>query len=151
MRRMYTLAVTEQQRTEPAIDIYLVDSFFVQRATQQRRVYVSRLVITNRSIAANSIKQILLAVDYGRRGHPPSNVAIPHDSGAASAVDLGSAEVLRVPTPIAAGESISGTALFPMANSLLQDNSVNSHTVIVIDAHDREARREAIVLREMET
>ena len=151
MRQMYTLAVTEQQRTQPAIQIYLADSRFLHRPIAQRRIYMFRLVITNQSLVANSVKRITLAVEYGQRGRPLSNVAIPHDSNAASAANIVSAETFRVPSPIAAGESVAGTALFPIADALLGDNVVNSHTVIVLDAHDREARCQAIVLREMES
>ena len=151
MRQMYTLAVAEQQRTQPAIQIYLADSRFLHQPIAQRRIYMFRLVITNQSLVANSIKQLSLAVEYDERGEPLSNVAIPHDSSAASAAKIVSAEVFRVPSPIAAGESVAGTALFPIANALLGDSVVNSHTVLVLDAHDRETRCQAIVLREIKS
>ena len=146
--RMYSLSITEQRRTEPAVEVYLADSQFVHLPNEQRRIYVFHLLITNKSLAANSIKQVTLSLEYGERGQPLSNVAVPHDSNAASRVGVGAPEVLRVPSPIAGGETISGAAVFNIANALLGNGAVESYTVTVLDAHDRQAHCHAILLRE---
>ena len=149
--RMYSLSVAEQRRTEPAIEVYLADCHIVHLPSEQRRVYVFYLLITNKSLTANSIKEIKLSLEYGHRDQPPSNVAIPHDSTTASTVDAGSTEILRVPSPIAAGESIAGAAIFPIANAILGNSAVGPYTVTVLDAHDREAFCSAFVLKEKDS
>ena len=106
------------------------------------------LVITNTSLAANSIKQVTLSLEYRQSGQPPSNATVPHDSNAASMFAVGAPEVLRVPSPIAAGGTVSGAAAFNIATTLLGDGAVESYTVTVLDAHDRRAHCQAILLRE---
>ena len=150
-RRMYCLSVAEQRRTEPALEVYLANSYIVHLQNEKRRIFVFHLLITNQSLAANSIKQVKLTLEYGQRGQPTSNVAVPHDSNAASAVGVGPLQLLRVPSPIAAGETGSGAAVFPISNALLGNSVVESYTVTVLDAYDRQAHCQAILLKEMES
>lgn len=146
--RMYSLLISEQRRTEPAVEVYLVDSRFLHLSNGQRRVYVFHLLITNKSMAANSIKDVRLSLKHGQRGQPSSNIVIPHDSKAASTIDIGATEILRVPNPIAAGETISGVVAFSIADALLGNGLVEAYIVTVLDAHDRESHCQAIFLRE---
>ena len=149
--RMYSLSVAEQRRTEPAVDVYLADSQIQHHPSEQRRIYVFHLLITNSSLSANSIKQISLSVEFRAQDRPPSNVSVPHDTAAADAAGVSLDEILRVPSPIAAGDSISGAAVFPFANALLGSSSVESYTVTVSDAHDREVHCQAILLEETDS
>lgn len=147
--RMYDIAVREKLRTETPLDVYLVDSLILHIPREQRRVYVFELMITNKSAAPNSIKQLSVSLDYDQQKRPTSNIAIQHDPVAldSSPTDqVGSA--LSVPRLIAAGEAISGTALFPVANAILEHGSIEMYTVKVLDAHDRTAERQAILLKE---
>ena len=147
-RRLYSLAVAEQRRTESALEVYLADALIVHRPREQRRIYMFSLLITNQSLAANSIKQVRLSLEYGQWDRPPSNMVIPHDSSVAGTVDLGETEVLRVPGPMAAGGTVSGVAVFSVANALFGGGAVGSYTVTVLDAHDRQACCQPIFLRE---
>ena len=101
-RRMYSLAIEAERRKEPAVEVYLVDSGILNPPGEERRIYVFQLLITNKSLSANSIKQIELALEYGPQGQPPSNVMIPHDSSAALAANMEATEVICVPCSIAA-------------------------------------------------
>ena len=147
-RRMYSLAVAEQQRTESALELYLADSLVVHRAKDKRRIYMFSLVITNSSLAANSIKEVRLSLEYSQPHRPPSNMVVRHDSNVAGSVDLGEAKVLRIPGPIAAGGTVSGVAVFPVANANFRGGAVESYTIIVLDAHDRQASCQPIFLKE---
>lgn len=149
--RMYSLAVAEQRRTEPAVDVYLADSQIQHQPNEQRRICIFHLLITNSSVSANSIRQISLCVEFRAQDRPPANVAVPHDPSAASAAGISLDETLRVPCPIAAGNSISGAAVFPIANVLFGHGSVESYTVTVSDAHDLEVHCQAILLRETDS
>lgn len=148
-RRMYSLAVAEQRRTESALELYLADSLVVHRAKDNRRIYLFSLVITNPSLAANSIKEVRLSLECSQPDRPPSNMVVRHDSNVADSVDLGKAEVLRIPGPIAAGGTVSGVAVFPVANVHFGGGAVESYTIIVLDARDRQASCQPILLKEM--
>lgn len=149
--RMYSLSLKEQQRTEPAVEVYLADSRIRRLPNNQCRVYVFRLLISNKSLNTNSITKLTLSFEYGRVEQPRSNLILPHDPNMARLLGVDSAEILRVPRPIASGEAISGVATFPIANALLSDESVESYTVTITDAYDREAQCHAILLRETRT
>ena len=147
-RRMYALAVTEQRRTEPAIDLYLVDSQINHLHTENRRIYLFRLVVTNRSVVGNSIKRVSLSIEFGKLGERLSNITIPHETAAAQAAAVTEDEVLAMPVSIAPGETLSGIALFPLNEDLLQGVDVESYTVSITDGHDGNVSCEAILLPE---
>lgn len=149
MRRMYELSVESQRRTEPAVKAYLADFWFSNCPPEDCRVYVVHLVITNQSLAANSIKHITLSLEYGPKGAPLSNVTISHTPGVNGLVNVGTGESFRIPRPVAAGESVDGIALFPVANAILGDSVVKSHSITILDAYDRETNCHPIVLREL--
>ena len=149
--RMYDIAVREKLRIETPLDVYLVDARIVHVPREQRRVYVFELLITNKSAAPNSIKQLSLSLDYDQQNRPKSNLAIQHDRKALDASPAGQAgDALSVPRIIAAGEAISGTALFPVVNVILEHGPIEMYTVQLLDAHDRAAECQAILLKEIE-
>ena len=150
-RRAYALSVEAERQQEPALEVSRQDCRILNLPNDERRIYVFHLAITNTSRTANSIKRIELALEYGRRGQPPSNVVIPHDSSAAMAANMEAAEVIRVPGSIAAGATINGAALFPIAPELIGDGVVESHIVTVTDAHDRGVQCRAILLWEVQS
>ena len=147
---MYEIAIREQRRTETPVEVYLADSRILHVPAQQRRVYVFELVITSKSALANSIKQLSLSMDYEQDKRPASSLAIQHS---AAALDESVAEVhsvFAVPRAIAAGEAVSGTALFSIADNILDNDTIEMYTVEVVDVHDRAARCQAVLLRERE-
>lgn len=150
-RLMYSLSVEAERRKEPAVEVYLADYRMLNPPDEERRIYVFRLLITNKSLAANSIKRIALTLEYGHQGQPPSNVVIPHDSSAAIAASMEATEVIRVPRSIAAGDTITGAALFPIDTGVVGDGVVQSHILTVTDAHDRDVQRHAILLWEVQS
>lgn len=147
-RRMYSLSVEAERRKEPAVEVYLADYRMLNPPSEDRRIYVFQLLITNKSLSANSIKGIELTLEYGQPGQPPSNVVIPHDSSAAISASMEATEVIRVPRSIAAGATVAGAALFPVDAGLIGDGVVKSHILTVTDAHDRDVQRHAILLWE---
>ncbi len=150
-RRAYALSVEAERRKGPAVEVYLADYRMLNPSCEERRIYVFHLLITNKSLTANSIKRIELMLEYGQQGQPPSNVVIPHDSSAAIAASMEATEVIRVPRSIAAGATISGAALFPFDTELIGDGMVKSHILTVTDAHDRDIQRQAILLWEVQS
>ena len=138
-RRMYSLSVEAERLKEPALKVYLADYRILNPPSEDRRIYVFHLLITNTSLSANSIKGIELSLEYGQQGQPPSNVVVPHDASAAMAASMEATEVIRVPCCIAAGAPIAGAALFPIDTGLIGDGVVESHVVTVTDAYDQDS------------
>ena len=148
LARSHALAVAAHDRNEPDLDVYLSDSSVFPMPSEQRRVYVFRLVIANKSLAVNSIKQLTLFLESGQADAPAPNVLCPHDSSVFGLIGVPPTDVFTVPRLLAPGEAISGVALFPIADSLLDYCAVESHTVMVTDAHDQQVHCQAILLKE---
>jgi len=146
--RSHALAVAAHKRNEPDLDVYLSDSSVCALPSEQRHIYVFRLIITNRSLAANSVTQLTLFLESGHADAPAPNVFCPHDSSVSGVVGVPTTEVISVPRLLAPGEVISGVALFPIADNLLDYCAMESHTVMVTDAHGRQVHCQAILLRE---
>ena len=147
-RRMFALAVAEHQSTKPAIELNLASSEAKQLPDDPRKVCILGLLVTNRSLAANSIKELLLSLEYRQDGQPPRNIVCPHDARAAPALGLDDADIFRLPQIIGGGEAISGIALFPVAHALLDETEMATYTVTARDSYDNEARQRVVILRE---
>lgn len=146
--RSHALAVAAHKRNEPDLDVYLSDSSVCRLPSEQRHVYVFRLVITNRSLAANSVKQLTLFLESGQADAPAPNVLCPHDSSVSGLIGVPATDVFNIPRLLAPGEAISGVAMFPITDSLLDYCAVESHAVMVTDAHGQQVHCQAILLRE---
>lgn len=121
---VYALMLAGHRRSDPAVNVELADSHVHHLVAERRRVYVFHLLVTNQSLATNSLKQIQLSLECGHPGQPPSNVTVPHDRKVAASVALAPDEAFRVPTPLAAGESVLGAAVFSVANTLFEDGTI---------------------------
>ena len=80
--RMYDIAVHEKFRTETPLDVYLACALIPHVPKKNGRFHVFKLLITNSSVAPNSIKQLLLTFDYDQGNQPTSSLAIQHDPNA---------------------------------------------------------------------
>lgn len=146
-RRMYALAVAEHKSTEPAIELHLASSKAQRHPDERHQVYTIGLLVTNKSLAANSIKELSLSLLYHHDGQPPRNIVCSHDAQVAPALGLNEADIFRLPQRIGGGEAISGIALFPLANALLDETEMATYTVTATDSYDNEARQQVVVLR----
>ena len=148
---MYDIAIREKLRTETPLDVYLVDSHILHIRNDQHRIYVFKLLVTNKSAAPNSIKQLSLFLDFTQEKQPSSNLAVEHDYKAHDAIpNIKWEDTLSVPRPIAAGEAISGIALFPVSNVIFERGLIEMYTIRILDAYDRAAERQVSLLKETE-
>lgn len=141
-------AESERTATEPPLDVYLADSFIQHIAAERRRIYVFRVLVTNKALVPNSIRRVVLRIRYGRSGTPLLNFEVPHVAHPANA-DATVPDGFEVPVLLAGRESVAGAAIFPVAEDLLQGANIESYSVAFIDTDDRESICEAILLKEM--
>ena len=146
--QMHAIAVDQQLRTETPLEVYLAESRLLHFPSEKRRVYFFDLLITNKSPAATSIKTLTLSLNYAEGDGPRPNVAIEHDSTAMAESAAEAPTPISIPRPVAAGETISGAALFPITDGLLAKKPVESYDLKVVDAFDRTAECHAVLLRQ---
>jgi hypothetical protein len=78
-KRSLALAVEARDATKPSLDLY-IDRGYIRRLTEPaRRVFVFRIVVTNRSDAPNAIKSVLLLVEHQRGDGPMSRLELQAD------------------------------------------------------------------------
>ena len=147
-RASQLLAQEALARGEPSIAVYLADARLIHASNRTQRVYVLQLLISNQSIAANSIKRISLSMEHGSPGRPRSHLAVDHSHEVPVATGASDADALKLPVSIGAGESLRAVAQFLVNEELLQGDAVESCSVLVTDSHDRNAKREVIFTRE---
>ena len=144
----YQLAVEARDRTTPSLELY-IDSGYVRRlAAPTRRVFVFRVVVTNRSDAPNSLKTIRLLIEHQRADGPPSHLELVSDATCAKALGFEEDDVLTVPMTIAQRAVVAGTVFFPVAQELLAVTRIEAYTLSLIDAFDRESMKEVLLLTE---
>lgn len=145
--KSYRLALEQDQRRRPAIELYLADSHFRTVPDGGCRIYVFDLVITNRSDAENAIQDLRLAVDY-RRGHGPnSNFFVSHNPNVAADLPDAASPPLRLPSQLAPHGILAGRALFRVPEELIKAAEVDSYTLTIVDTYGIEVSREIVFLR----
>ena len=148
-KQAYKLALEQDQRNRPSIELYLVNSYIKRFKNTDERLFVFRLLITNKSASRNSIKNIQLFIGYQRREGPPSNVAIPHNPGPIDDIPENE-NIFKEPFIIEPYSAIGGLAIFKVPNELIRGSSVETYMVKIVDNADNETELETILLTEKE-
>jgi hypothetical protein len=147
--RGYRLSLDAHYRSQPSLDLYLIEAYIRPIADPPRRVCIFKLRITNQSDSPNSISAVTLRVDYRRPHEPGLNVIVPHDPTYAAVLIERDGAPLQVPQGIQARTVTGGAALFPVPDDLIQQAQIDSYTVAVVDSFNRVTEQEAILLREV--
>ena len=147
-RGSYQLAVEARDRTTHSLELYIDDGYIRRLLAPARRVFVFRIVVTNRSDAPNSLKSTRLRIEHQRGHGPPSSLEVAPDPACATLLGFSEDDVLQIPTPIAQRGVVAGTLFFPVARELLADTRIEAYAVSLIDTFDRESVREVLLLTE---
>jgi hypothetical protein len=67
-RSSYQLAVEARDRATPSLELYIDYGYIRRLPAPARRVFVFRIVVTNRSDAPNSLKSTRLLIEHQRGG-----------------------------------------------------------------------------------
>ena len=144
----YNLSYDAHQRLQPALELYLVDAYIRPVPDPPRRIYVFQIRVTNKSDSANALKDLTLKIAYGKPGAPLSNVVVRHNRAAASSIAHPTG-VLHVPQSVNARSVTGGLAIFPLPDELIRGSAIESYTMVLVDAYDREVTQDALLLREV--
>ncbi len=135
----YQLAVEARDKTTPSLELYIDHGYIRRLAGPARRVFVFRVVITNRSDAPNALKSARLLIEHQRGDGPSSRLDVTHDSACATALGIADDDVLNLPAPIAQRAVVAGMVFFPVAQALLADTRIEAYEISLTDTFDRES------------
>lgn len=149
-KQAYDLALEQDRRNRPSLELYLVDSYIERMGETDERVFVFRLRISNKSASRNSVKDIHLWVEFQRGEGPPSNISIPHNPSLVSRLKEEEEEEspLSLPLIIDSYSVVGGSAIFSLPNEMLRGSSVEVYKVTIIDNSDQATELETILLQE---
>jgi len=148
-KQAYRLALKQDQRNRPSLELYLINSYIKRIENSDERLFVFRLLITNKSASRNSIKSIQLFIEHQRREGPTSNVAIPHNSDFINTI-YENEDPFEVPFIIDHYSTNGGLAIFKVPNEIVRGSTVETYLVRIIDNADNEYELEAILLTEQD-
>lgn len=143
------LALQQEQRQRPNLELYLVDGQIRRFRSQQFRIYAFHLSISNNSDANNSLKDISLVIKHSRGQELDSNFVVSHNPELATVMPVLKAQPIPNPSTIGSHETVAGYALFHVHDDLLRNSVVESYMLKVIDSHGLETRLEPILLCEL--
>lgn len=101
-RRAYQLVLEQEKRLRPSLELYLVEAHIRRIKQLGIRIYVFRIMVTNKSDAVNYLKELRLFIEHDRKLGPLSNVAIPHEPDLVEYLPQYSGDPLYIPCQIAA-------------------------------------------------
>lgn len=143
------LAIISQQSTSEPLGLYIVDSHIRKLVPSESRLYLFRVMVTNKSSMNNSLKDLQLVIEYKRQQGPLSNIAISHNPDFAADLSETPKDLLRVPCQIAPHTVLGGVALFKVPEAQLRDCRIESYTLKSIDSNDLETELEVVLLQEL--
>lgn len=146
-RQALKVSLRQEQRHQSPLELYLTEAYIRRIRTERHRIYVFRIVVTNRADLPNSLKAVDLQVRYQRDGAPGPVVTIAHSGGAAASV-AESLPTLDVPSPLAARGVVEGIVAFKVPDEVFAGADVESYHLNVSDATGRVTELEAIILQE---
>jgi hypothetical protein len=143
--RAYRLSLDANRRAQPSFELYLIDGKIRPLVEPARRVCLLMLRITNQSDSSNGIRELKLKVDCRKSNQPATNFIVHHDASYATG---GDGSVLAVPQAMTSRAVVSGMAVFPIPEQLIQGAYVESHTIILTDSYGEQIEHEVLFLRE---
>ena len=143
------MGLRQETRRQPSLEIYLVNGCIRRLTDPLRRLFIFKLMITNKSDAANSLKDLQLVVHYKGKQGSPGNVTISHNPRLGTGLPEPQEDPLPIPCGIPAREVVGGVAIFGAPEELLQDFRIESYTLTALDSFGNHAEREAILLQEI--
>ncbi len=146
-KQAYSLAIEQDQRHRPSLELYLVEAYIRRIDKSEERLFVFHLMVTNKSASKNSIKDLKLIIDHKRKYGPLSNVSIPHDPELNSKLNENK-DPFKIPFLIEAYSATGGIAIFRVPDDLLSGSRVESYMIKIVDNKDFESAVEAILLQE---
>ena len=146
-RSAYQLALKQEQRLQPSLEMYIVDAYFHWRTNPSRRLYVFQVTISNKSFSGNGLKDLRLVVHCSRDHGPPSDITISHKFELGEQLHVSGADLLKVPSPIGAHTVMGGLTLFEVHDEVLAGAKVESYTLKLVDTYGNETDRETILLQ----
>jgi hypothetical protein len=147
-RASHKLSLEQEARLKPSLQVYLKDAYF-RRGNESSRVYFFQLIISNKSDLSNSIKEIRLEIEHGKKHSPLSNILMDHKPSLATQHSLDK-QTFNVPFEIGIRTSLAGFALFEVPNEFFKDSRIEAYTVAIVDTYGHTSTAEAIFLNERE-
>jgi hypothetical protein len=134
-KRTNLLAEREHAARSPSLDLYLIRGAIHRLRASDLRVYDLLLRVTNRSDAAIAVTELLLEVEYSRRGERMSRLQVRSDADAAALLANVSFEPFRAPMLLEPRESREGAGVFSVPCSLLDDMQIDRYHIVAVDTN----------------
>lgn len=148
-KQAYQLSLEQDLRQRPSLDLYLDDSYIKRIEHKDERIFVFRLMITNKSASSNSIKDIQFQIEHQRKEGPLSNISIPHNPGLTDIIHENE-KPFEIPFAIAPYSVIRGIAIFNVPNEIIRGSSVECYTIQIVDNKGHLSALEAILIQEID-
>jgi hypothetical protein len=148
-RQALKVSLRTEQRAQAPFEIYLVEAYVRRSRRERRRLYVFRIVVTNKSDLPNSLRSVELNILYVRHDAAASTILVPHNAKDSAALRE-RVETLAVPSAVPARGVVSGVAIFAVTDEVLAGSTVDSYQMTVSDALSRIARLDVSILQEHE-
>lgn len=132
-KRSNLLAEREHAARAPNLELYLVRGSIHRFRASDLRVYDLLLRVTNRSEAAIAVTEVLLEVEYSRRGERMPGLQVRSDADAAALLANVSSEPFRAPMLLEPRASREGAGVFRVPWDLLNDIQIDRYHIIAVD------------------
>jgi len=131
------LRLTEQQeeRRKPNLVLYLQGGYLCK--TDEERVYMFLLSVSNLSDTDNAVARNDLRIEYRTAFNFSATVDIPSVSQGIDIFGGESHSTLETGVKIEAHQTVVGKVFFRLNKAMLQDCAVDSYIIVVTDTHGK--------------
>lgn len=131
--RVLRLSEQQEERRKPNLVLYLQGGYLCK--TDEERVYMFILSVSNPSDSDNAVARNDLRIEYRTAFNFPATVNIPSVSQGIDIFREDSHSTLETGVKIEAHHTVVGRVFFRLNKAMLKDCAVDSHIIVVTDTH----------------
>ena len=129
------LAAEQEKRRILRLDTSLIHSFYQNDEKTGDRSYAFQLTVRNPSDSNNAISEVDLAITYLTTERIQMTVKIRANEPNSSSFVHGQQNLLEIPNPVTAHNTISGWLRFRIPAAVISGNEIESYKLILRDTH----------------
>ena len=86
-RQALKVSLRTEARVQAPLEVYLAEAYIRRIRREDRRICIFRVVITNRSDLANSLRAVDLGILYRKKGSAVLRLTVAHDADLAKSIN----------------------------------------------------------------
>ena len=146
--RRRLLETDQEKRRKLQLEVSLVHCFYKTDPDSGGRLYAFQLILRNPSDARNAISEADLAITYITKARNQMTTRIRTNGPDISCFVNGDINIIPIPTPMSAHDTISGWLQFQVPVTIIEETEIDSYRIMLRDTAGNVTHVDPILIQE---